>query len=147
MKMRSIVVGGVSEDKVSVRRGFRGCMQVWPEARGPPSWLVQGPPALHVVPLVNLLVFRKRIIYLRASPAFTKPDSNLDPSSSRSLEFSPLYSPRHQVTVGHLHLCRHRVSRIRPWLLPPAHISCPWASHCRDINSLCSFTSQPPMPR
>ncbi|XP_066111220.1 cadherin EGF LAG seven-pass G-type receptor 1 isoform X2 [Saccopteryx bilineata] len=27
LKMRSIVVGGVSEDKVSVRRGFRGCMQ------------------------------------------------------------------------------------------------------------------------
>lgn len=34
LKMRSIVVGGVSEDKVSVRHGFRGCMQVgrssWP---------------------------------------------------------------------------------------------------------------------
>lgn len=30
LKMRSIVVGGVSEDKVSVRRGFRGCMQVRP---------------------------------------------------------------------------------------------------------------------
>ncbi|XP_036093576.1 cadherin EGF LAG seven-pass G-type receptor 1 isoform X5 [Rousettus aegyptiacus] len=27
LKMRSLVVGGVSEDKVSVRRGFRGCMQ------------------------------------------------------------------------------------------------------------------------
>ncbi|XP_036762497.2 cadherin EGF LAG seven-pass G-type receptor 1 isoform X3 [Manis pentadactyla] len=27
LKMRSIVVGGVSEDKVSVHRGFRGCMQ------------------------------------------------------------------------------------------------------------------------
>ncbi|XP_060044769.1 cadherin EGF LAG seven-pass G-type receptor 1 isoform X2 [Erinaceus europaeus] len=27
LKMRSIVVGGVSEDKVSVQRGFRGCMQ------------------------------------------------------------------------------------------------------------------------
>ncbi|XP_037369268.1 cadherin EGF LAG seven-pass G-type receptor 1 [Talpa occidentalis] len=27
LKMRSVVVGGVSEDKVSVRRGFRGCMQ------------------------------------------------------------------------------------------------------------------------
>ncbi|XP_019507230.1 PREDICTED: cadherin EGF LAG seven-pass G-type receptor 1 [Hipposideros armiger] len=27
LKMRTIVVGGVSEDKVSVRRGFRGCMQ------------------------------------------------------------------------------------------------------------------------
>ncbi|XP_044771248.1 cadherin EGF LAG seven-pass G-type receptor 1 [Neomonachus schauinslandi] len=27
LKMRSIVVGGVSEDKVTVRRGFRGCMQ------------------------------------------------------------------------------------------------------------------------
>ncbi|XP_064139430.1 cadherin EGF LAG seven-pass G-type receptor 1 isoform X1 [Loxodonta africana] len=27
LKMRSIVVGGTSEDKVSVRRGFRGCMQ------------------------------------------------------------------------------------------------------------------------
>ncbi|XP_008587228.1 PREDICTED: cadherin EGF LAG seven-pass G-type receptor 1, partial [Galeopterus variegatus] len=27
LKMRSIVIGGVSEDKVSVRRGFRGCMQ------------------------------------------------------------------------------------------------------------------------
>uniref|UniRef100_A0A8D0XLD1 Cadherin EGF LAG seven-pass G-type receptor 1 n=1 Tax=Sus scrofa TaxID=9823 RepID=A0A8D0XLD1_PIG len=27
LRMRSIVVGGVSEDKVSVRRGFRGCMQ------------------------------------------------------------------------------------------------------------------------
>lgn len=28
LKMRSIVVGGVSEDKVSVQRGFRGCIQV-----------------------------------------------------------------------------------------------------------------------
>uniref|UniRef100_A0ABI8A9P5 Cadherin EGF LAG seven-pass G-type receptor 1 n=1 Tax=Felis catus TaxID=9685 RepID=A0ABI8A9P5_FELCA len=27
LKMRSIVVGGVSEDKVSVHRGFRGCIQ------------------------------------------------------------------------------------------------------------------------
>ncbi|XP_049550558.1 cadherin EGF LAG seven-pass G-type receptor 1 isoform X4 [Orcinus orca] len=27
LKMRSLIVGGVSEDKVSVRRGFRGCMQ------------------------------------------------------------------------------------------------------------------------
>ncbi|XP_035585025.1 cadherin EGF LAG seven-pass G-type receptor 1 isoform X1 [Zalophus californianus] len=27
LKMRSIVVGGMSEDKVTVRRGFRGCMQ------------------------------------------------------------------------------------------------------------------------
>ncbi|KAM6162185.1 cadherin EGF LAG seven-pass G-type receptor 1 [Erethizon dorsatum] len=27
LKMRSVVVGGLSEDKVSVRRGFRGCMQ------------------------------------------------------------------------------------------------------------------------
>ncbi|XP_069442287.1 cadherin EGF LAG seven-pass G-type receptor 1 isoform X1 [Ovis canadensis] len=27
LRMRSLVVGGVSEDKVSVRRGFRGCMQ------------------------------------------------------------------------------------------------------------------------
>nr|XP_004650449.2 cadherin EGF LAG seven-pass G-type receptor 1 [Jaculus jaculus] len=27
LKMRSIVVGGVSEDKVSVRSGFRGCLQ------------------------------------------------------------------------------------------------------------------------
>uniref|UniRef100_A0A8C0K7R1 Cadherin EGF LAG seven-pass G-type receptor 1 n=1 Tax=Canis lupus dingo TaxID=286419 RepID=A0A8C0K7R1_CANLU len=27
LKMRSIVVGGVSEDKVTVHRGFRGCMQ------------------------------------------------------------------------------------------------------------------------
>nr|XP_027810409.1 cadherin EGF LAG seven-pass G-type receptor 1 isoform X1 [Marmota flaviventris] len=27
LKMRNVVVGGVSEDKVSVRRGFRGCMQ------------------------------------------------------------------------------------------------------------------------
>ncbi|KAG8517967.1 Cadherin EGF LAG seven-pass G-type receptor 1 [Galemys pyrenaicus] len=27
LKMRSVVVGGVSEDKVSVHRGFRGCMQ------------------------------------------------------------------------------------------------------------------------
>uniref|UniRef100_A0A8C8ZRC4 Cadherin EGF LAG seven-pass G-type receptor 1 n=1 Tax=Prolemur simus TaxID=1328070 RepID=A0A8C8ZRC4_PROSS len=27
LKMKSVVVGGVSEDKVSVRRGFRGCMQ------------------------------------------------------------------------------------------------------------------------
>uniref|UniRef100_H0VPZ8 Cadherin EGF LAG seven-pass G-type receptor 1 n=1 Tax=Cavia porcellus TaxID=10141 RepID=H0VPZ8_CAVPO len=27
LKMRSVVIGGLSEDKVSVRRGFRGCMQ------------------------------------------------------------------------------------------------------------------------
>ncbi|XP_031529421.2 cadherin EGF LAG seven-pass G-type receptor 1 [Vicugna pacos] len=27
LRMRSIIVGGVSEDKVSVRRGFRGCMK------------------------------------------------------------------------------------------------------------------------
>ncbi|XP_004775523.2 cadherin EGF LAG seven-pass G-type receptor 1 isoform X1 [Mustela putorius furo] len=27
LRMRSVVVGGVSEDKVTVRRGFRGCMQ------------------------------------------------------------------------------------------------------------------------
>nr|XP_012612408.1 cadherin EGF LAG seven-pass G-type receptor 1 isoform X1 [Microcebus murinus] len=27
LKMKSVMVGGVSEDKVSVRRGFRGCMQ------------------------------------------------------------------------------------------------------------------------
>uniref|UniRef100_A0A3Q2I5Z1 Cadherin EGF LAG seven-pass G-type receptor 1 n=1 Tax=Equus caballus TaxID=9796 RepID=A0A3Q2I5Z1_HORSE len=27
LKMRSLIVGGVSEDKVSVRQGFRGCMQ------------------------------------------------------------------------------------------------------------------------
>ncbi|XP_014306375.1 cadherin EGF LAG seven-pass G-type receptor 1-like, partial [Myotis lucifugus] len=27
LRMRSVVLGGVSEDKVSVRRGFRGCMQ------------------------------------------------------------------------------------------------------------------------
>ncbi|XP_033621772.1 cadherin EGF LAG seven-pass G-type receptor 1, partial [Fukomys damarensis] len=27
LKMRSVVVGGLSEDKVSVHRGFRGCMQ------------------------------------------------------------------------------------------------------------------------
>ncbi|XP_042638867.1 cadherin EGF LAG seven-pass G-type receptor 1 [Orycteropus afer afer] len=27
LRMRSVTVGGVSEDKVSVRRGFRGCMQ------------------------------------------------------------------------------------------------------------------------
>ncbi|XP_023558333.1 cadherin EGF LAG seven-pass G-type receptor 1 isoform X2 [Octodon degus] len=27
LKMRSVVVGGLSEDKVSVRHGFRGCMQ------------------------------------------------------------------------------------------------------------------------
>ncbi|KAB0396618.1 hypothetical protein E2I00_020147 [Balaenoptera physalus] len=27
LRMRSLIVGGVSEDKVSVRRGFRGCMQ------------------------------------------------------------------------------------------------------------------------
>ncbi|XP_073940810.1 cadherin EGF LAG seven-pass G-type receptor 1 isoform X2 [Castor canadensis] len=27
LKMRSVVIGGVSEDKVSVRRGFRGCMK------------------------------------------------------------------------------------------------------------------------
>ncbi|XP_048195279.1 cadherin EGF LAG seven-pass G-type receptor 1 [Perognathus longimembris pacificus] len=27
LRMRSVAVGGVSEDKVSVRRGFRGCMQ------------------------------------------------------------------------------------------------------------------------
>lgn len=28
LRMRSVVVGGVSEDKVTVRHGFRGCMQV-----------------------------------------------------------------------------------------------------------------------
>lgn len=41
LKMRSLIVGGVSEDKVSVRQGFRGCMQVWPIAGRPPlrGWL------------------------------------------------------------------------------------------------------------
>ncbi|KAK1327627.1 hypothetical protein QTO34_012916 [Cnephaeus nilssonii] len=28
LRLRSVVLGGVSEDKVTVRRGFRGCMQV-----------------------------------------------------------------------------------------------------------------------
>lgn len=36
LRMRSLVVGGVSEDKVSVRRGFRGCMQV-PRSRALPD--------------------------------------------------------------------------------------------------------------
>lgn len=41
LKMRSIVVGGESEDKVSVRRGFRGCMQVGRSGR-PPLALTRG---------------------------------------------------------------------------------------------------------
>lgn len=36
LKMRSIVVGGVSEDKVTVHRGFRGCMQVGHSREGRP---------------------------------------------------------------------------------------------------------------
>ena len=48
--MRSIVVGGVSEDKVSVHRGFRGCIQVG-QNRG------ARPPVGSSGPLVRLLPF------------------------------------------------------------------------------------------
>ena len=50
LKMRSIVVGGVSEDKVSVHRGFRGCIQVR-QSRG------ARPPVGSSGPLVRPLPF------------------------------------------------------------------------------------------
>lgn len=62
LKMRSIVVGGVSEDKVSVHRGFRGCIQVR-QGRGTPPFLPPaagaGLPAPRSEPLVSLLLFSK----------------------------------------------------------------------------------------
>lgn len=48
LKMRSVVIGGLSEDKVSVRRGFRGCMQVGPTN----LWALSLMPSLVPAPLV-----------------------------------------------------------------------------------------------
>lgn len=48
LKMRTLVIGGVTEDKVSVRHGFRGCMQVWRAWDYiVPGWL--RPPSLQLV--------------------------------------------------------------------------------------------------
>lgn len=38
LKMKSIIVGGVSGDQVSVQQGFYGCMQVWNEKCSNKLW-------------------------------------------------------------------------------------------------------------
>lgn len=64
LKMRSLVVGGVSEDKVSVRRGFRGCMQVERSAWALASRLARAAAAV----ATGQPVFREQVVYPGAQP-------------------------------------------------------------------------------
>lgn len=120
LKMRSLVVGGVSEDKVSVRRGFRGCMQVGQSSGALASRLAR---AAHLWPLVHLLVFSKRVVYAGAQPA----SSALFPARAALPHGASSAPPaaRHPVTVSHRQLRLHGVPRMQPLLLTPAPPSPP----------------------
>lgn len=120
LKMRSLVVGGVSEDKVSVRRGFRGCMQVGQSLGTLASRLAR---AAHLWPLVHLLVFSERVVYAGAQPA----SAALFPAGAALPHGASSAPPaaRHPVTVSHRQLRLHGVPRMQPLPLTPAPPSPP----------------------
>lgn len=102
LRMRSLIVGGVSEDKVSVRHGFRGCMQVprtraLPDPRPGPPRQPQGRPAPPLVSLIVLLVFRKRVHLSNRPPNLSRscfpPTALLLPASPRVLHTPPPATP------------------------------------------------------
>lgn len=117
LRMRSLVVGGVSEDKVSVRRGFRGCLQV-PRASSPTpalglhGGLGGGGTAVGV--MIVLLVFRKRVCWSNRPPNLNTPyfplTALLLPVSPRALHCPPGHP------IVHLQPCFHVPSRASLWL-------------------------------